>query len=144
MPRRKLRNRRIKWIAVAGGLATMGVVSASAATLGTLTPQTLGASTTVVAACQASGLGVSWGGVAYATTPIHTVSSGTITGIAAGCITNPAKSYRIDVSTGAAASLANATGSFPTTGTPPQTAAFTLSAAVSAAAITQVTLIVYG
>ncbi|MFN8125716.1 MAG: hypothetical protein U0R64_04320 [Candidatus Nanopelagicales bacterium] len=144
MPRRALRRRRIKWIAIAGGLATVAVVGASAATLGTLTPQTLGASTAVVAACQSSGLGVSWGGIGYATTPIHTVSSGTVTGIAAGCITNPGKSYRVDVSTGAAASLANATGTFPTTGAPPQTSAFTLSTAVSAASITQVTLVVYG
>ncbi|MEI2642492.1 MAG: hypothetical protein U0R28_11215 [Candidatus Nanopelagicales bacterium] len=133
-----------KGVALLGGAASILVVGASAATLGTLTPQTLGATTAVVAACQSSGLGVSWGTPTYTTTPTYTVNSGTVTGIAAGCITTPAKQFRVDVSTGAGASLANATGTFPTTGTPPQTTPFTLSAAVDAAAITQVTLVVYG
>lgn len=133
-----------KGFALLAGAASILVVGASAATLGTLTPQTLGATTTVVAACQNNGLGVSWGTPTYTTTPTYTVNSGTITGIAAGCITTPAKQYRLDVSNGASASLANATGSFPTTGTPPLTSAFTLSSPVDAQAVSQVTLVVYG
>lgn len=133
-----------KGLALLAGAAATVVVGASAATLGTLTPQSLGASTTVVAACQNSGLGVSWGTPTYATTPTYTVNSGTITGIASGCITTPAKQFRLDVSAGASSSLANATGSFPSTGTPPLTAPFTLSTAVDAQNVSQVTLVVYG
>ncbi|MFN8125718.1 MAG: hypothetical protein U0R64_04330 [Candidatus Nanopelagicales bacterium] len=119
-------------------MASIVVVGASAASLGTITPQTLGASTAVVAACQSSGLGVTWGTVAYsASGPSETVGGGTITGVAAGC---QSKSYRIDVSTGAAASLANATGTTAASAT----TTFTLSAAVDASTITQVTLIIYG
>ena len=129
---------------LAGGAAIL-VVGASAATLGGLTPSSLGANTTVVSGCQNGGLGVSWGTPAYsATGPTYTVNSGTITGIAAGCITSPAKQFRLDVSTGAASSLASATGSFPTSGAAPQSTAFTLSGAVDAQSITQVTLVVYG
>ena len=116
----------------------MGVATAGAATLGTVTPTSLGASTAVVAACQSSGLGVNWGTPTYSSTgPSYTVAGGTITGVLAACYT---KSYRIDVSTGAAASLANATGTLASAAT----TNFTLSAATDAANITQVSLIVYG
>ncbi|MFN8125719.1 MAG: hypothetical protein U0R64_04335 [Candidatus Nanopelagicales bacterium] len=129
---------RSRVVAVAGGAVVGGLTVAAAATLGSLTPDTIGASSAVVSACQTSGLGVTWGGVGFDSVgPAETISNGTITGVAVNCRNLP---FRVDVADGAGTSLANASGTTAAAATTP----FTLSSAVHADAVTQTAVVIYG
>lgn len=82
-------------LATGAGVAATGAIAASAASLGTITPQSLGTTANVVAACQSSGLGVTWsnGPGTYAGAGTATSTSGstftqdslTISGVDANC-----------------------------------------------------------
>jgi hypothetical protein len=73
-------------LALAAGLAVAGASLASAATLGGLTAHSLGASDTVVAACQTSGsIGVAFSNAYDATAKKFVVSSVNLSGIASAC-----------------------------------------------------------
>jgi hypothetical protein len=125
-----------KGFALLAGVASVLVVGASAATLGGLTPQTLGTSTEVVASCQTGGLGVSWGTPTYDSSgPTYNVSSGTITGILPAC---NGKAFSLDVADGSGTSLGSATGTLSGA-----TQGFSLSA-VDSQSIENVTLVIYG
>lgn len=124
--------------AVAGGIAAAGLTVAAAATLGGLTPDTIGASSTIVSSCQSAGLAIAWSAVGYSSVgPAETVAGGSITGVAPAC---QGLSYKLAVADSAGTALAEASGSTAAAATTP----FTLTAAVRAEDVTQTTLVIYG
>lgn len=132
------RNRKIAVAIGAGGIAA-GVLAASAASLGGLTVQNLGANNAVIAACN-GGTGITITGwdpsYSVATSGAFNVSQLLIQGATASCSGHP---YKIVVANSAGTSLGSGTGTI-NNGTS-YTAA--LSPAVNAEAATQVTLTIY-
>jgi hypothetical protein len=128
--------RRLILSAIAGVL-TFSVVYGLAASL-SLTSDSLGAATTTVAACQAATLNASYTSTYSATSPGYTVGTVTVTGLAATCYSKP---YKITLSGAAAASLGEATGTTPASGT---SFSATFSPAVAAASVTAVNLVISG
>ena len=112
MNTRRFRSRKVLLAAVAG-VTVFGGSYGLAASLG-LTTDTLGAAETVVAACQATTMNVAYTPAYSAALPGYNVTSVTLTGLAAGCYS---KSYRVTLSGAAGASLGEATGTAPTSGT---------------------------
>ena len=118
--------------AVFAGLLMFGSVYGLAASLN-LTSDSLGAGSAVVAACQAGTLN------AYsAAAPGYTVGTVTVTGLAATCYS---KAYKITLSGAGNASLGEATGTTPASGTS-FSAAF--APALSATSITGVNVVISG
>lgn len=72
-------------IAVAAAVAAFGAVTASAASLGTLTVKSLGASTDVVASCDTDGVTVAYTTAYGAAAKEYQVSSVNLSGVAAAC-----------------------------------------------------------
>ena len=101
--------------AVLAGLLTFGLVLGMAASLN-LTSDSLGAQTTVVAACQAGAMNATYTSTytAAAPGPGYTVGTVTITGLAATCFSKP---YKVTLATAAGASLGEATGTTPSSAT---------------------------
>jgi hypothetical protein len=122
-------------LALGAGVVATGAVAASAATLGTLTPQSLGTSTAAVSGCQNGSLTVSW------TAPTYGSNSYTTTGATLGGI-NPtcnSKSYKMTVANTGGTSLAEVTGNTGTGGS--VAGSF---AAIDTAAVGNVTVTIYG
>jgi hypothetical protein len=122
---------------IAAALLTFGSVYGLAASLN-LTTDGLGAATTVVAACQSATLNATYTSAYSASTPGYTVSTVTISGLAASCYS---KAYKITVAGAASASLGEATGTTPSSGT---SFAATLSPAVNATSVTGLTVVISG
>ncbi|HEY8170479.1 MAG TPA: hypothetical protein VIH24_05210 [Candidatus Limnocylindria bacterium] len=118
-------------------LVTFSGVYGLAASLN-LTTDSLGSATTTVAACQAGALNATYTSTYSATTPGYTVGTVTITGLAATCYTKP---YKITLSTTAGASLGEATGTTPGTGT---SFSATFTPAVSATSVTAISVVISG
>ena len=115
MASRRSRTRRTL-AATTAAIAASGLVAASAATLGSLNTDDLGATQSVVAACQTSGLGIEWlpapsyggpGSNNYMVTGLD------ITGVLAAC---NGQNFKVTVATSGNVSLAEDTGTV-TTGT---------------------------
>jgi len=131
---RRFCSRKVLLAAVAG-VTVFGGAYGLAASLG-LTTDTLGSAETVVAACQAGAMNVTYTPSYSSALPGYNVTAMTITGLQSGCYS---KNYRVTVSGAASASLAEVTGTAPTSGT---TIALTVSA--SAASITGVAVVFEG
>ena len=123
--------------AVLGGLMTFGLVLGMAASLN-LTSDSLGSATTTVAACQAGALNATYASTYSATSPGYTVGTVTITGLAATCYSKP---YKVTLSGAAGASLGEATGTTPASGT---SISVTFAPAVSAASVTAINVVISG
>ncbi|HEY4634782.1 MAG TPA: hypothetical protein VIH00_12775 [Candidatus Limnocylindrales bacterium] len=124
-------------MAIAAGVFTFGTVYGLAASLN-LTTESLGAADTAVAACQAGALTATYTSTYSATAPGYTVGTVTVTGLAATCYS---KAYRITLTTAGNASLGEATGTTPSSGT---SFAATFSPAVGAAAVTGISVVISG
>jgi hypothetical protein len=122
--------------AIFAGVLTFGAVYGLAASLN-LTSDSLGAGTAVVASCQATTLNATYTSAYSAAAPGYTVSTVTVTGLAATCYS---KAYKVTLSTAANASLGEATGTTPSSGT---SFAATFSS-LSAASITGISVVISG
>lgn len=119
------------------GMLTFGVVYGFAASLN-LTTESLGAADTTVAACQAGALTATYTNTYSATVPGYAVGTVTVTGLASTCYT---KAYKITLSGAGNASLGEATGTTPSSGT---SFAATFSPSVNAASITGIGVVISG
>ncbi|HEY7847070.1 MAG TPA: hypothetical protein VIC83_02625 [Candidatus Limnocylindria bacterium] len=123
--------------ALFAGLITFGGIYGLAASLN-LTTDSLGAGNATVAACQAGALNATYTTSYSASTPGYTVGTVTVTGLAASCYS---KAYKITLSGAGNASLGEATGTTPASGT---SFAATFSPAVSAASVTGISVVLSG
>ena len=123
--------------AIIAGLITFAGVYGLAASLN-LTSDSLGAGTATVAACQAAALNATYTSTFSAAAPGYTVGTVTVTGLAASCYSKP---YKITLSTAGNASLGEATGTTPSSGT---SFAATFSPAVAAASVTGISVVISG
>ena len=123
--------------ALLAGLLTFSVVYGLAASLN-LTSDGLGAATTTVAACQATALNATYTSTYSATAPGYTVGTVTVTGLAATCYS---KAYKVTLSGAAGASLGEATGTTPASGT---SFSASFAPAVTAASVTAINLVISG
>jgi hypothetical protein len=123
--------------AAIAGLVTFSGVYGLAASLN-LTSDSLGAATTVVAACQAGTMNATYTSTYSATAPGYTVGTVTIGGLAAGCFS---KAYKVTLSGAAGASLGETTGTTPASGT---SFAVVMSPAVLASSVTAVNVVISG
>src|SRR5690349_13303035 len=117
-------------------LVTFAGVYGLAASLN-LTTDSLGAADTTVAACQAGAMNATYTSTYSATVPGYTVGTVTVTGLASTCYS---KAYKITLSGAAGASLGEATGTTPATGTS-FAATFT---GVNAASVTGIGVVISG
>jgi hypothetical protein len=124
-------------IATFAGLVTFAGVLGLAASLN-LTTDDLGAGTATVAACQAGALNATYTASYSASTPGYTVGSVTVTGLASTCY---AQAYRITLSGSGGASLGEATGTTPSSGT---SFTATFSPAVNASSVTGISVVISG
>jgi len=77
--------------AILGAVIAAALVSASAATLGGLTTQTLGAETAVVAGCDTNGIDISYATSYNATTQLYEVTAVELLNVDAVCVTQLAR-----------------------------------------------------
>ena len=124
-------------IATLAAVMTFGAVYGLAASL-SLTTDSLGAGDTAVAACQAGQLTATYTTSYSASTPGYTVGTVTVTGLASTCYS---KAYRITLTGASNASLGEATGTTPSSGS---SFAATFAPAVNAASVTGVAVVVSG
>ena len=101
-----------------------------------LTGGSLGAAQTVVAACQTAALTAAYTPAYSAAQPGYQVTTVTISGMAASCQSKP---YRITLSGAAGASLGEATGTTPASGT-----TFAGTFTVNAASVTGIAVVISG
>ena len=101
MASRRTRGRRTLAAGIAAVAAT-GLVAASAATLGGITTQDLGADSTAVASCDNNGVSVDYTPAYSASIPNYALGDVTVSGIAAGCV---GETLKVTLSTTANASL---------------------------------------
>ncbi len=94
------------------GVAAFGSVYGLAASL-SLTSDSLGAGTTVVAACQGSAFNLTYGTATYAPSS-YGLTTVTVNGLTNTCFSKP---YKITLQGAAGASLGEATGTTPAAGT---------------------------
>jgi hypothetical protein len=123
--------------AIVAGLLMFGGVYGLAASLN-LTSDSLGSGTATVAACQAAALNATYTSTYSATAPGYTVGTVTITGLASTCYSKP---YKVTLSGTAGASLGEATGTTPASGT---SFAATFSPAVGAASVIGISVVISG
>jgi hypothetical protein len=98
--------------AIAAGVGVFSMVFGLAASL-SVTSDSLGAGTSVVAACQAGAFNVQYNGPTYASSiPGYSSATATISGITASCESLP---YRITLYGAGGTSLGEATGTTPGT-----------------------------
>ncbi|MGO8687340.1 MAG: hypothetical protein ACLQT7_09220 [Candidatus Dormibacteria bacterium] len=123
--------------AVAAGAIAFSGIYALAASL-SVTSNTLGAGTSVVAACQAAALNATYTPLSYsATAPGYTASTVTVTGLTSSCYSLP---YRVTLYGSGNTQLGEATGNTPSSGS-----TFAASfAAVSAASVSGVAIVIGG
>lgn len=123
--------------AMFAAILTFGLVYGLAASLN-LTTDSLGAATTTVAACQAGAMNATYSSSYSTSLPGYSVGTVTVTGLASTCYSKP---YKITMAGAASASLGEATGTTPASGT---SFSATFSPAVSAASITAVSVVISG
>ena len=128
--------KRFLFVAMAGAL-TFATVYGFAASLN-LNTDSLGAARTVVAACQAGAMTATYTTTYSASAPGYQVGTVTVNGLAAACFS---KAYKITLANGSDASLGEATGTTPSTGT---SFAATFSPAVSASAVGAINVVISG
>lgn len=126
-------------LAIGAGIAAVGAVAASAATLGTLTAGSLGTSTASVSGCQSSAMAVVWNAPTYHVPNSYTVDGLSLTGLQSTCESH---SYSLTVADNTGAALASGTGTTPASSASPFNV--TLSAPVDSAQVYNVTLTIYG
>ncbi len=119
------------------GLLTFGSVYGLAASLN-LTSDSLGAAQTTVAACQAGAVNATYTSSYSATVPGYTVGTVTVTGLTSSCYS---KAYKITLGGTAGASLGEATGTTPASGT---SFAATFSPAVNAGQVLSISVVISG
>ncbi|MCB0915469.1 MAG: hypothetical protein H6525_01160 [Actinobacteria bacterium] len=123
------------------GVAAVGIggmVFASAATLGTLTQDTLGATTSVTASCDTDGVDVdNWGSSYSVANTRYDTTTFDIINIAAAC---DGKLFKVTLADSGGNSLAETTGTLSLTG---GAESFTV-AAVSSEAVARVAVVFYG
>jgi hypothetical protein len=122
--------------AILAGLFTFAGVYGLAASLN-LTTDSLGSGTATVAACQAGTLDATYTTTYSATTPGYTLGTVTVTGLASTCY---GMAYKVTLSGSGNASLGEATGTTPSSGT---SFAATFSG-VSAASVTGISVVISG
>ena len=124
--------------AAAAGVVAFSGIYALAASL-SVSSNSLGAGTSVVAACQSATLNATYVPESYSTTiPGYTTAAVTVQGLANTCYGVP---YRVTVYGSGNASLGESIGTTPATGT---TFTATLPGAVNAASITGVAIVLGG
>jgi len=123
--------------AIFAGVVVFGAVLGAAASLN-LTTDSLGAATTTVTACQAGALDATYTSTYSATAPGYTVGTVTVNGLAATCYS---LAYKITLSGAGNASLGEATGTTPASGT---SFSATFAPAVGAAAVTGISMVISG
>jgi hypothetical protein len=123
--------------AVFAALVTFGGVYGLAASLN-LTSDSLGAGTATVAACQAGALNATYVSTYSATAPGYTVGTVTVTGLASTCYRKP---YKVTLAGTSSASLGEATGTTPASGT---SFTATFSPAVAGASVTAISVVISG
>jgi len=123
--------------AMFAAILTFGLVYGLAASLN-LTTDSLGAATNTVAACQAGAMNATYSSSYSTSLPGYSVGTVTVTGLASTCYSKP---YKITLAGAASASLGEATGTTPSSGT---SVSATFSPAVSAASITAVSVVISG
>jgi hypothetical protein len=123
--------------AMFAAILTFGLVYGLAASLN-LTTDSLGAATNTVAACQAGTMNATYSSSYSTSLPGYSVGTVTVTGLASTCYSKP---YKITLAGAASASLGEATGTTPSSGT---SFSATFSPAVSAASITAVSVVISG
>ena len=128
--------KRILLAIVAGTIAFSGVYGLAASL--NLTTDSLGAATPTVAACQSATMNATYTSAYSATTPGYATGTVTITGLASTCY---GKDYRITLSGAAGASLGEATGTTPGTGS---TVVATFSPAPAATSVTGISVVISG
>jgi len=119
------------------GVLTFGAVYGFAASLN-LTTDSLGAADTAVAACQAGALSATYTSSYSASVPGYAVGTVTVTGLASTCYS---KAYKITLSGAGNASLGEATGTTPASGT---SFSATFSPALNAVSITGIGVVISG
>ena len=119
------------------GVLTFGAVYGFAASLN-LTKESLGAADTTVAACQTGALTATYTSAYSTTVPGYAVGTVTVTGLAATCYS---KAYKITLSGAGSASLGEATGTTPASGT---SFAATFSPTVNAVSVTGIAVVISG
>lgn len=124
-------------VAIVLSLVTFASAYGLAASLN-LTTDSLGAAQTTVAACQAAAMNATYTTSYSSATPGYTVGTVTVTGLASTCYS---KAYKITLSGAANASLGEATGTTPSSGT---SFAATFSPAVNAATVTGISVVITG
>lgn len=123
-------------IAVVAAVAAFGAVTASATTLGGLNSKSLGAESSVVAACDTDGVSVDYTTSYDATAKEYTVSAIALSGLAAAC---NGQSARVTVANAAGASLGNGTATVAGT-----SSSITLSTPASAKNVANVAVVITG
>lgn len=124
-------------IALVAGVITFSGIYGLAASLN-LNTDSLGASTTTVAACQAGALTASYTVTYSASTPGYTTGTVSVSGLASTCYS---KAYKVTLSTTANASLGEVVGTTPSSGT---SFAANFSPAVNAASVTGISIVISG
>ncbi len=124
-------------VAIVLSLLTFATAYGLAASLN-LTTDSLGAAQTTVAACQAAAMNATYTTSYSSSTPGYTVGTVTVTGLAATCYS---KAYKITLSGAANASLGEATGTTPSSGT---SFAATFSPAINAVSVTGISVVITG
>lgn len=127
--------KRIVGIVVAGVIAFSGVYALAASL--SVTSNNLGAGTSTVAACQAATLNATYAPLTYTSGTGYTAATVTVNNLQSTCYSVP---YRVTLYGAGGASLGEASGTTPATGTT-FAAAFT---AVSAASVTGVAVVLGG
>lgn len=123
-------------VGLAVGATVFGGVYGLAASLN-LTSDTLGAANTVVAACQTGTMNASYTPTYSAALPGYVVTTVTVNGLGASCY---GKTFKVTLSGPGNASLAEVTGTTPTTGS-----SFSATfAGVNAANVTGVAVVIAG
>jgi hypothetical protein len=122
---------------LAAGVLTFGTVYGFAASLN-LNTASLGAAQTSVAACQSAALTATYSSSYSASAPGYTVGTVTVTGLASSCY---GMAYKITLSGTGDASLGEATGTTPSSGS---SFSATFSPAVSAGAVTGISVVISG
>jgi hypothetical protein len=128
--------KRFGFVLLAGAL-TFGTVYGFAASLN-LNTESLGAAQTVVAGCQSGTLTASYTSTYAAAEPGYRVGSVTISGLTSACY---GKAYKVTLSSTGDASLGEATGTTPSSGS---SFTVTFSPAVSAAAVAGISVVISG
>lgn len=125
------------FLAVGAGVVAVGAVTASAASLGPLTVNDLGTSTSVIVSCASSGVGIAWSAPTY-------TSSANAYGVAGGTLTAPNtcanQNYKVTVADSGGVALSEATGS---TGATPVSGVPVIFPSFSSAAAANVTITIY-